>query len=83
MLSGRPSTGAVVTTSRKMGSTGSSTPAVRASAGDHTPAAQTTVSVSTVPSGVTTHSMRPAPSSMPVAAQPVTTVAPWARAPAA
>ena len=51
---GRPSVGPVNPTSRKYGSTGSSTPTERAIAGDHAPAAQTTVEVSTAPRDVST-----------------------------
>ena len=80
---GRPSVGPVNPTSRTYGSTGSSTPTERAIAVDHTPAAQTTVEVSTAPSDVST-ALTSVPSSVtPVTAQPVTTVAPWLRAPAA
>ena len=51
---GEPGVGPVNPTSRRYGSTGSSTPAVRAISGDQTPAAQTTVPVSIVPRDVST-----------------------------
>ena len=73
---GRPPSAGVNHIERASPDTGSSTPASAATSFDQIPAQHTTVSVGIRPRGVSTPSIRPARSSMPVAGHPCRTVAP-------
>ena len=77
---GRPATGSVTSTWRRSGVTSSSNPAIAPTARDQAPAAQMTVPVSTRPREVSTARTSPSSISMSSTAQPVTIVAPCARA---
>ena len=82
--SGRPSVGPVKPTSRRYGSTGSSTPTERAIAGDHDAGRADDRRRSRSCRGPSRRRGSPRRRrSIPVTAQPVSTVAPWRRAPAA
>ena len=76
----RSGTGSVTRTCRRSGVTGRSTPAQEPISADQAPAAQTTVSVRMVPASVRTPTTRPSRTSMPVAAQCGSSVAPARRA---
>ncbi len=71
---------AVVSTWRRSGVTGRSTPAQAPTSRDQAPAAQTTVEVRTVPRSVTTALTSPPSLRIPVTADPVTRRAPSRRA---
>jgi hypothetical protein len=80
---GRPGTGSVSTTWRRDGVTGSSTPASSPTRADQAPAAQISVGVSTTPLVVTTPVISSPATRTSSSSQPVSTWAPWRRAPAA
>ena len=81
--SGRPGTGSVSSTWRREGVTGRSTPANSPTRRDQAPAAQTTAGVSTTPLEVTTAETASPATRISSSSQPVSTWAPWRRAPAA